>query len=114
VKVTTVGGIVTGFRGALGAAEAILNGGHSGELRALRRELNLHLLVRKTLHRFKQADYSRLVDLLNASTRRSLSLYTRDEAARVLWHICVSQPRLLLLGLRGLLARSSFSRRERE
>ena len=114
VKVTTVGGIVTGLRGALGAAEAILHGGYSGELRALRRELNLHLLVRKTLHRFKQADYSRLVDLLNASTRRSLSLYTRDEAARVLWHICVSQPRLLLLGLRGLLARSSFSRRERE
>ena len=114
VKVTTVGGIVTGLRGALGAAEAILHGGYSGELRALRRELNLHLLVRKTLHRFKQADYSRLVDLLNASTRRSLSLYTRDEAARVLWHTCVSQPRLLLLGLRGLLARSSFSRRERE
>ncbi len=111
VKVTTVGGIVTGFRGALGVAEAILDGGRSRELRALRRELDLHLLIRKTLHHFRQADYSRLVDLLNASTRRSLSVYTRDEAARVLWHICLSQPRLLLLGLRGLLARGSFSRR---
>ena len=72
------------------------------------------MLVRKTLHRFKQADYSRLVDLLNDSIRRSLSLYTRDEAARILWRICVSQPRLLLLGLRGLLTRSSLLRRERD
>src|SRR5207249_6056487 len=47
VKVTTVGGIVTGFRGALGVAEAILNGGASRELTALRRELNLHLLIRR-------------------------------------------------------------------
>ncbi len=114
VKVTTVGGIVTGFRGALGVTEAILNGGRSRELSALRRELDLHLLVRKTLHGFQQADYSRLVDLLNASTRRSLSLYTRDEAVRMLWRICVSQPRLLLLGLRGLLARSSLLRRDRD
>jgi flavin-dependent dehydrogenase len=108
VKVTTVGGIVTGFRGALGVSEAILNGGESRELRSLKRELDLHLLIRKTIHQFKQADYSRLVDLMNASTRRSLSLYTRDEAARVLWHITLSQPRLLLLGLRGLLSGASI------
>ncbi len=114
VKVTTVGGIVTGFRGALGVTQAILNGGHSRELRALRRELDLHLLMRKVLHHFKQADYSRLVDLLNVSARRSLGVYTRDEAARVLWHLCASQPRLFLLGLRGLLARGSFPRRERD
>ncbi len=114
VKVSTVGGIVTGFRGALGVAEAILNDGRSRELRALRRELGLHLLIRKALHNFKQADYSRLVDLLNASARESLSAYTRDEAARVLWHLCLSQPRLLLLGLRGLLTRGTFSRQGRE
>jgi flavin-dependent dehydrogenase len=108
VKVSTVGGIVTGFRGALGVSEAILNNGESRELRSLRRELDLHLLIRKTIHQFKQADYSRLVDLMNASTRRSLSQYTRDEAARVLWHITLSQPRLLLLALRGLLSGGSI------
>ena len=113
VKVTTVGGIVTGLRGALGVAQAILNGGHSRELRTLRRELNLHLLIRKTLHRFQQADYSRLVDLLNDSARRSLSVCSRDEAARVLWNVCVRQPRLLLLGLRSMLAKGSLSPRER-
>lgn len=113
VKVSTVGGIVTGFRGALGVAEAILNGGESRELRALRKELNLHLLIRRTIHRFKQADYSNLVDLMNAPTRRSLSQYTRDEAARVLWHITLSQPRLLLIGLRGLLSGASILPRGR-
>jgi len=102
VKVTTVGGIVTGFRGAAGVAEAILDGGQGRELRSLRRELNLHLLLRKTMHHFQQPDYSRLVDLLNDSARQSLSSYTRDEALKVLWHICLNQPRLLLMGLRGL------------
>jgi digeranylgeranylglycerophospholipid reductase len=108
VKVSTVGGIVTGFRGAIGVSESILNGGESRELRSLRRELDLHLLIRKTIHQFKQADYSRLVDLMNDATRRSLSQYTRDEASRVLWNIALSQPRLLLLALRGLLSSGSI------
>ena len=89
MKVSTVGGIVTGFRGAIGVSESIMNGGESRELRSLRRELDLHLLIRKTIHQFKQADYSRLVDLMNDSTRRSLSQYTRDEASRVLWNIAL-------------------------
>ena len=45
---------------------------------------------------------------MNVSTTLSLSKYTRDEAARVLWHITLSQPRLLLLGLRGLLSGASI------
>jgi flavin-dependent dehydrogenase len=110
VKVTTVGGIVTGFRGALGVAQAILNRG-SRELRTLRRELDLHLLLRRSLHDFQQADYSRLVDLLNAPAKRSLADYSRDEAWKILWRVCLSQPRLVLLGLRGLLSRSRSPRR---
>jgi hypothetical protein len=72
----------------------------------LRRELDLHLLIRRSIHGFRQADYSRLVDWMDNAMRRTLSRVTRDEAARVLWHICRNRPRLLLLGLRGLLARS--------
>ena len=41
VKVSTVGGIVTGFRGALGVVEAILAGNARAELRTLRRELDV-------------------------------------------------------------------------
>ncbi|GIX46560.1 MAG: hypothetical protein KatS3mg131_0771 [Candidatus Tectimicrobiota bacterium] len=103
VKVTTVGGLVTGLRGALGVAEAIAQGGASRELRALRRELNLHRLTRGVLHRFSQRDYASLLGLLHAGARRSLGTYTRDEALRVLWRLCCQQPRLLLLALRALL-----------
>lgn len=109
VKVTTVGGIVTGFRGALGVVEAILNGGSSPQLRSLRKELDLHLLLRRSLQNFQQADYSRLVDLLSAPVRRSLGAFSRDDALKMLWRICLTQPRLLLMGLRGLFSRGHHS-----
>jgi digeranylgeranylglycerophospholipid reductase len=102
VKVSTVGGIVTGFRGARGVADAILENGR-GELRALRRELGTHWLIRRALHYFEQEDYSRLVDMLNDSTRESLGEINRDESTRLLWSVVRNQPRLVLLGLRGLL-----------
>jgi hypothetical protein len=55
------------------------------------------------MHYFQQKDYSRLVDLLNLATRDTLSEITRDESARLLWNVLRRQPRLALLGLRGLL-----------
>lgn len=103
VKVSTVGGIVTGFRGALGVAQALLQNGKSRELGALRRELGTHWLIRRALHHFHQRDYSQLVGLLDASTRQSLGEINRDESARLLWNVVRRQPRLVLLGLRGLL-----------
>jgi len=112
VKVSTVGGIVTGFRGAQGVADALLRGNGNGELRALRRELATHWLIRKTLHHFEQEHYSYLVDLLNSATRESLGEIHRDHSTRLLWNVLRRQPRLILLGLRGLLMgvrpRSSF------
>ena len=103
VKVTTVGGIVTGFRGALGVAHSVLQNERSRELTVLRRELDTHWLIRRTMHHFQQKDYSQLVDLLNLSTRDTLSEITRDESTRLLWNVLRRQPRLVLLGLRGLL-----------
>ncbi len=102
VKVSTIGGIVTGFRGARGVADAILNNGGQ-ELRALRRELGTHWLIRRALHYFQQEDYSRLVDMLNGSARESLGEINRDESTRLLWNVVKNQPKLVLLGLRGLL-----------
>jgi flavin-dependent dehydrogenase len=103
VKVSTIGGIVTGFRGALGVAQALLKNGPNQELGALRRELVTHWMIRRVLHRFNQNDYSQLVDLLDASTRESLGEINRDESTRLLWNVVRRQPRLALLGLRGLL-----------
>jgi len=108
VKVTTVGGIVTGLRGALGVSEAILSGKPGRKLRDLRRELDIHLLIRKVIHNFNQTRYSRLVDLLNARTRQDLEEHTRDEPGGVLWRLCLHQPRLLLFGLRAALTGGSF------
>jgi flavin-dependent dehydrogenase len=102
VKVSTVGGIVTGFRGAQGVADAILRRGRR-ELRALRRELSTHWLIRRALHHFQQEDYCRLVEMLNDATRESLGEINRDESTRLLWNVVRKQPRLALLGLRGLL-----------
>jgi digeranylgeranylglycerophospholipid reductase len=102
VKVSTVGGIVTGFRGARGVADAILRKGE-GELRALRMELSTHWLIRRALHYFQQEDYSQLVDMMNASTREKLGEINRDESTRLLWNVVRRQPKLALLGLRGLL-----------
>jgi flavin-dependent dehydrogenase len=99
VKVTTVGGLVTGLRGARAAANAILRGSsYMKELRSLRRELSLHLAIRNTLNRFHGADYDRLLDLLNEKTIQLLGIYNRDQAARILCRIVLAQPRLLTFG----------------
>jgi hypothetical protein len=83
-------------------ADSILQKG-SSELRTLRRELSTHWLIRRSLHYFKQEDYSQLVDLLNVSARESLSEINRDESTRLLWNVVRRQPKFVLLGLRGLL-----------
>jgi flavin-dependent dehydrogenase len=96
VKVTTVGGLVAGLRGARAASDAILHGrDYLKELRPLRGELSLHLLIRTILNRFHSADYDRLLDLLNEKTIHLLGLYNRDQAARMLFRVLLAQPRLL-------------------
>jgi digeranylgeranylglycerophospholipid reductase len=96
VKVTTVGGLVTGLRGARAAGDAILQRTHYlKELRPLRRELSLHLLIRSVLNGFRSADYDRLLGLLNEKTIHLLGRYNRDQAAGMLWRILLAQPRFL-------------------
>jgi flavin-dependent dehydrogenase len=103
VKATTVGGVVTGFRGALNVVDNILNSRNNLNFNGLRRELDLHNLIRKSLRGFTQEDYVKLLDMLNPSTIRSLSSFNRDETVKLLFHLFLSQPRLLLLGLRTIL-----------
>lgn len=98
VKVTTVGGLVTGLRGARAAANAILRGtDYSKELRPLRRELSLHLMIRSVLNGFRGADYDRLLGLLNEKTVHLLGRYDRDQAASILCRVVLAQPRFLSL-----------------
>jgi flavin-dependent dehydrogenase len=103
VKSTTVGGLVTGFRGAEAVVDAIL-GRRSGAIRALRRELDRHLLVRRALHRFGEHEYTRLLDLLGSPEHRLLAAYTRDDTYRLLWRLCVREPRIVGLAAARILA----------
>ncbi len=103
VKVSTVGGVVTGFRGARAVAAAIVHGNGHRELHALRRELNVHLWLRRILHQFDGDDYGRLLELLNERTRLWLGRCHRDRATLLLRRLCWNQPRLVWLALRALL-----------
>lgn len=107
VKVSTVGGLVTGFRGATAVAKAIVDGSNVAT-RAFRLEMDLHLLVRKVLHGFKEEDYVRLLDLAAGDSGRSLGKISRDEALSVLLRVARSQPRLVLTSLRAIAARRGF------
>ncbi len=104
VKVTTVGGVVTGFRGVRAVVEAILEGKSIGkESRGLKRELDLHLLVRKVLDGFSDEDYDRLIDFIDGQLKHILSAVTRDDLAMMYLKLVTSQPRLVMMSAKGLL-----------
>ena len=103
VKVTTVGGVVTGLRGARAATSALLrHGDYAAELQGLKRELDLHLVLRRVLDRFANADYDALLRLLNRRARGILQARTRDEMARTFWRLALAQPQWLVLVARAL------------
>lgn len=100
VKVTTVGGVVSGIWGAQAAARALATGNPYGrELRALHRELYLHDAVRWVMDRFGGRHYDSLLRLLNRDLDSLLSANDRDSMASKAWSLLRAQPRLFLLGL---------------
>ena len=104
VKVTTVGGMVAGLRGARAVTQAIIRGtGYGQELRKLRRELNLHHLIRNVLDRFTDADYDELLRLVTPEAGAILGMRNRDEMARAFWRLLLAQPRWLSLAARVFL-----------
>jgi flavin-dependent dehydrogenase len=106
VKVSTVGGLVTGLRGATAVADTILQRRDQRELKRLKRELDLHLIIRRAMHRFSQDDYCFILDQLNNSARKALGSNDRDDASKILWSLFLSRPQLLLKGIRGLITRT--------
>lgn len=109
VKVTTVGGSVTGFYGAEAAATVLL--GETSPAQALRyvnRELYLHWQIRRLLERFDNQGYARMIAAVSPKVQRLLSEHNRDEMAGVAWQIPVLEPRLAMLALQGLFRRASY------
>ena len=97
VKVTTVGGTVSGFMGAQAAVQSLLKGTpYSHALLPLKRELDLHWLIRAILERLDNAGYNRLFHSITPRIQRFLSLYHRDEMAGAIWKLAYLEPLLAL------------------
>lgn len=112
VKVTTVGGLVSGLWGARAAANCLIyNTTYSAELIGLNRELYLHDLIRWILDRFNDDDYDQLLDRLNRPLRQLLEQRNRDSMSQSVWQLLTSQPMLVLLAVKRILFPShpSFS-----
>ena len=104
VKVTTVGGLVSGVWGARSAAESILRGTtYSAKASPLLRELYLHDAMRWLLDRFSNADYAHLLKAINGPLQELLGEHNRDSMARAFWQLVAAQPQLTLLGARAVL-----------
>jgi flavin-dependent dehydrogenase len=98
VKVTTVGGTVSGLLGADAAVRGLVRGtAYGSELGAVKRELELHWWLRAALDRFGNGEYQRLVGGVTPRVREFLARHNRDEMAGVAWQLPLLQPRWAVL-----------------
>lgn len=103
VKVTTVGGTVTGLSASRGLAESILEGHFpSPRMRQVERELDLHLFIRGLMNKMSQKDYQVLIRSLSPPVRDFLSKRDRDSMHFHFWKLAVLQPGFIPLGLKLL------------
>jgi flavin-dependent dehydrogenase len=104
VKVTTVGGVVTGLHGARALATALLNGrNYRKESKELKLELDLHLLVRRVLNLLDDKDYDELIAMLDGGLKDILEDSNRDELTKSLLSLLLKEPRLITLGAKAFL-----------
>lgn len=118
VKVTTVGGTVSGLLGADAAVRALTGArAYKQELHALNRELGLHWWMRAALEQLDNRGYDSLVSSVTPGVREFLGEHNRDELAGVAWRLPLLQPQLVGLVpqlLLGLMRRGAAERARRE
>lgn len=104
MKNTTVGGVVAGLRGASAIELAVDGKVKVGkEWRILKRELSLHAWLRRLLDCFSNEDYDQLLALLNSRALRVLATHPRDDFAKALVPLLLSQPRWFPFGAKTFL-----------
>jgi flavin-dependent dehydrogenase len=104
VKVTTVGGLVSGLWGAKAAADSLTQGtSYRRALRSLHAELHVHDLMRWVLDRFNSKDYENMLALLGHGLQAVLGRHNRDSVARAKWSLLAAQPRIVTLAARVVL-----------
>jgi digeranylgeranylglycerophospholipid reductase len=98
VKVTTVGGVVSGIWGARAAARAIVGDtSYRREARSLHRELYFHDLLRLLIDRFHDHHYAQLLALLNVKCHVLLARNDRDSCSTKMLAFLRAQPQFLPL-----------------
>ncbi len=108
VKVSTVGGTVSGFLGAQAAAQALLNGKpYRAHLWRAKRELNVHWLLRLLLDRLDNRGYDHLMSTVSLKVRDFFSQHDRDSMDAVIWRLPILEPRLLTVLWNCLWGKSS-------
>lgn len=107
VKLSTVGGVVTGFAGAVATAEAILGRRPRRAFRGLELQLALHRSIRSVLGRFDLDDYRHLLLCLDADAVSILGTISRDDLGPLLRQLIRRRPQFLAIALRTLLRRDS-------
>lgn len=102
VKATTGGGIITGMLSAEALAKSIKNNtSYEKELEPLRKELRLHLWMRKMLNHFSDKDYDKLIRLMdNQKVQKILYKHPREFPSKFLVKLVIAEPRLLAFGTR--------------
>ncbi len=99
-KATTGGGIITGMLSSKILADCLLNGkDYEKELKPLRKELWLSLLIRKTLDQFSDEDYDKLIARMSKpKVKQILHEYPREYPSRFLLRLLMAQPKFALYG----------------
>ena len=107
VKASTVGGVVTGIKGALAAVQTVREkGSYTRKILAFWEQLMLHRLLRKVLDGFTDGDYDELISSIREKQMAILATHSRDELGEILWRLLFSKPQWYWLALKALLRRA--------
>ncbi len=98
VKATTGGGLVPGLLAAEGLANSIEEETYyRNNIRPVNQELRMSLMLRNVLDRFNDADYNKLVELIDQEKiKKILDAEDRDRPSKIVFKSIIKEPKLLL------------------
>ena len=105
-KATTGGGIITGMLSGSLLAECLLDDtNYENALAPLRRELWIHMVLRRALNRFSDQDYERLVAVMGKDAVRAILMdHPREYPSKFLFKLLRAEPSLLRFAPKGIVA----------
>jgi geranylgeranyl reductase family protein len=98
VKATTGGGIIPGMLAAEALSKSIIEDkDYRTLLKPVEHELKISLMIRKTLNRFTDKDYNKLIKILNKDKiKKVLAENDRDNPSKIIFKAIIAEPGLLL------------------